>query len=101
MTKVATGSYNLGAMANVSIKEAKNRFSELGRAAEEGETITITRNGKPAFVIAPLKKKGGLDLEGGRRFLMENGIDRFFGDIPDDFDAPLPEDFLLRPLPDR
>ena len=87
-------------MTRVSIKDAKNRFTELGRAAEEGETITVTRNGKPAFVIAPLKK-GGLDLEAGRKFLVENGIDRFFGKIPEDFDDPLPEDFLLRPLPDR
>ena len=88
-------------MTKVSIKDAKNRFSELGRAAEEGETTTVTRNGKPAFVIAPLNKSGGLNLEAGRKFMLENGIDRFFGEIPDDFDDPLPEDFLIRPLPDR
>ncbi|MEI9995773.1 MAG: type II toxin-antitoxin system prevent-host-death family antitoxin [Rhizomicrobium sp.] len=88
-------------MTTVSIKDAKNRFTELGRAAENGETITVTRNGKPAFVIAPLGKRGGLDLEAGHRYLTEQGIDGFFGDVPRDFDDPLPEDILLRPLPEK
>lgn len=88
-------------MTKVSIKDAKNRFSELGRAAEEGETITITRNGKPAFVIGPLKKMGGLNLAAGAAYKRKHGIDKFFGEIPEDFDDPLPEDFLLKPLPEK
>lgn len=88
-------------MTRVSIKDAKNRFSELGRAAEAGETITVTRNGKPAFVIGPPQKKSGLDLAAGAAFKRKHGIDKFFGDIPEDFDDPLPEDFLLKPLPEK
>ena len=87
-------------MTKVSIKDAKNRFSELGRAAEAGETITVTRNGKPAFVIGPAKRKGGIDWEAGAAFKRKHGIDKFFGDIPEDFDDPLPEDFLITPLPE-
>jgi prevent-host-death family protein len=88
-------------MATVSIKDAKNRFTELGRAAEEGETITITRNGKPAFVIAPLPpQKGGTDWEAGEKFLRERGIDRIASWVSPDFDDPLPEDFLITPLPE-
>jgi prevent-host-death family protein len=86
-------------MTTVSMKDAKNRLTQLARLAEKGETITVTRNGKPAFDMVPHKKKGGLDLEALRAYKREHGIERFFGDIPADFDDPLPEDFLLKPLP--
>ena len=83
----------------VSMKEAKNRLTELARRVEEGETVTITRNGKPVLDMVPHKKKGGLDLEAGRKYLNELGVDKLFTYVADDFDDPLPEDFLLRPLP--
>jgi prevent-host-death family protein len=86
-------------MTIVSIKDAKNRFSELGRKAESGETVTVTRNGKPAFDMVPHKKKGGIDWEAGERFLRERGVDRFVSWVSPDFDDPLPEDFLITPLP--
>lgn len=35
-------------MKTVAVFEAKNRFSELVVAAEQGEDITITRHGLPA-----------------------------------------------------
>jgi prevent-host-death family protein len=95
---VATGGYT-AAMTTVSIKDAKNRFSELGRLAEQGETVVVTRNGKPAFEIAPHKPKGGLNLEAITAYKKKHGIESFFGTVADDFDDPLPEDFLLRPLP--
>jgi prevent-host-death family protein len=39
---------------NVSIGEAKNRFTRLIRAVEEGEAVLITRRGKPvAQIVAP------------------------------------------------
>jgi len=83
----------------VSMKDAKNRLTELARRVEAGEIVTITRNGKPVLDLVPHKKKGGLDLEALDRYKSEHGIDRFFGEIPHDFDDPLPEDILLRPLP--
>ncbi|CAN5231213.1 hypothetical protein BH10PSE9_BH10PSE9_22150 [soil metagenome] len=82
----------------VSMKEAKNRLTELARRVEAGETVTITRNGKPVLDLVP-HRKGGLDLEAGRKYLRARGVKQFFGPIPDDFNDPLPEDFLLRPLP--
>jgi prevent-host-death family protein len=105
---VATGSYILFMKheakispygTTVSMKDAKNRLTELARRVEAGETVTITRNGKPVLDMVPHKKKGGLDLEAGRRFLHERGVKQFFTYVSDDFDDPLPEDFLLRPLP--
>ena len=38
---------------DVSIADAKRRLSQLIRAVEEGETVVITRNGKPVAQIAP------------------------------------------------
>jgi prevent-host-death family protein len=40
-------------MRTVGIFEAKNQFSALVAAAEQGETITLTRNGKPVAEIRP------------------------------------------------
>lgn len=98
MTEVATGSY-IPAMTTVSIKDAKNRLTELARLAEKGETVVITRNGKPVADLVPHKKKGGLDFEALERFKKERGIDKIVTHVSSDFDEPLPEDFLLRPLP--
>ena len=87
-------------MTVVSMKEAKNRLTALARLAEEGETVVVTRHGKPVFEMVPYRKKGGLNLEALAAFKREHGIDKFVEYISDDFDDPLPEDFLLRPLPD-
>jgi prevent-host-death family protein len=86
-------------MKTISIREAKNRLTELAREVEEGETITITRNGKPVADLVPHKKRGGLRWEAIDEFKRKYKIGRIVGPIPDDFDDPLPEDFLIRPLP--
>jgi prevent-host-death family protein len=95
---VATGSY-LWRMTTVSIKDGKNRFPELVREAEGGKVVTVTRNGQPVCEIVPLKKRGGVNWEAGERFLRERGIDNLFSYVAPDFDEPLPDDFLLKPLP--
>jgi antitoxin (DNA-binding transcriptional repressor) of toxin-antitoxin stability system len=61
--------------------------------------VTVTRNGKPVFDLVPHRKKGGLDFEAGREYLRQRGVTQLVKYIADDFDDPLPEDFLLRPLP--
>jgi prevent-host-death family protein len=38
---------------DVSIAEAKNRLTELIRAVEDGESIVITRHGKPVAQLSP------------------------------------------------
>ncbi len=86
-------------MALYSIKQARDRFTELARLVEKGEEVVITRNGKPIAELVPHRPKGGLNLEAGEEFKRKHGIENFFGEIPEDFDDPLPEDFLLRPLP--
>ncbi len=86
-------------MTSVSIKKAKDSLTELSRRVEGGESIVVTRHGKPVFEMVPYKRKGGLDMEAGRRYLDSIGVKDPFPYIADDFDDPLPEDFLLRPLP--
>jgi prevent-host-death family protein len=44
-------------MTDVSIAEAKAHFSELVERAESGETVRITRRGKPVARIVPEKQK--------------------------------------------
>ena len=83
---------------NVSIKEAKNRLSELLHRAEKGETVVLTRHGKPVADLVPHSpKKGGINWEALAEYKRKHGIEKFVDFIPDDFDDPLPEDFLITP----
>ena len=88
-------------MTTVSMKEAKNRLTQLARLVEKGETVVVTRNGKPAFDLVPHKPAVKDRFEALEAYKKKHGIDRFFGPIPDDFDDPLPEDFLITPLPEE
>jgi len=85
-------------MTTVSIKEAKDRLTALARLVEKGETVVVTRNGKPILDLVP-HRKGGLNLEAGEEYLRQRGVTPREPYIAEDFDDPLPEDFLLRPLP--
>jgi len=87
------------ATTTVSMKEAKNRLTELARRVEAGERVTITRNGKPILDLVPHESKGGINWEAYEAFKREHGIKSAVEWVADDFDDPLPEDFLLRPLP--
>ena len=86
-------------METVTIREAKNRLTELAREVERGETIVVTRNGSPVFELAPYRPRRGLRLEAIDEFKRKHGIATITPFIADDFDDPLPEDFLLRSLP--
>lgn len=85
---------------NISVKEAKNRLSELLYLAEKGETVVLTRHGKPVADLVPHQpKKGGINWDALEAYKKEHGIESFFTFIADDFDDPLPEDFLITPQP--
>ncbi|MBW9062736.1 type II toxin-antitoxin system Phd/YefM family antitoxin [Rhizobium herbae] len=86
-------------MVQIPIREAKNKLTELARRVEAGETITVTRNGKPVMELVPPKKKGGINWEGFENYKREHGIKEIIGYVAPDFDDPLPEDFLISPLP--
>jgi antitoxin (DNA-binding transcriptional repressor) of toxin-antitoxin stability system len=87
-------------METVPIETLDERIADLARRVEQGETVVVTREGKPILDLVPHKRRGGLDLEGLAAFKKKHGIDRFVTHIPADFDDPLPEDFLITPLPE-
>ena len=71
-------------MPSVGVHEAKTNLSDLLRRAEAGEDVVICRGATP---VARLVAIGG---PGRRRF----GLDRGRFTVPEDFDAPLPDDVL-------
>ena len=86
-------------MRTISIRDAKNRLTELARTVERGETIVVTRNGRPVLDLVPHRQPRGLRLEALAEFKKRSGIARIVTSMPADFDEPLPEDVLVRPLP--
>jgi prevent-host-death family protein len=72
-------------MNQVNTHEAKTSFSRLLRRVAAGEEITISNRGVPVARLVPIT------AEGTTRKL---GIFRGQMTIPDDFDAPLPDDIL-------
>jgi len=73
-------------MAKVSIEEMQRDLSACLQRVEAGETLTIIRAGKPFAEVKPLLARA----ETLRPFGLCAG--EFI--VPDDFDAPLPEDVL-------
>lgn len=69
---------------SVGVHEAKTHLSELLEQVVAGEEITITRRGEAVARLVPVSRSAT------RRF----GLDRGRLTVPDDFDAPLPEELL-------
>ncbi|MBV8799919.1 MAG: type II toxin-antitoxin system Phd/YefM family antitoxin, partial [Alphaproteobacteria bacterium] len=56
-------------MGDISIAEAKAHLSELLDRVEAGQTVRITRRGKPVARLVPeAKKKKRIDVEALRKF---------------------------------
>jgi prevent-host-death family protein len=72
-------------MEKVNIHDAKTRLSSLIERVEAGEEIVIARAGRPVARLAPLAPRRG------RRKL--GALDGRFR-IPEDFNAPLPDDVI-------
>ncbi len=52
------------AARSVSVADAKAHLSELLNAVEAGETVEITKRGKPVATLAPVhRKKKPIDLD--------------------------------------
>lgn len=64
--------------------EAKTRLSELLRLIDGGQEIEIARGGEPVAKLVPIRSRETRRL----------GIDEGVYAVPDDFDAPLPDDVL-------
>ena len=63
--------------ASVGAYEAKTHLAELLRRVESGETITITKHGKPVAVMTPPSETAHPDVQGViaamRRFRVTQG----------------------------
>ena len=62
----------------LSIREAKARFSEAAAAAARGERVVVTKNGEPFVQLVPAKRQGGVDwdkLAAARREAGLEGVD--------------------------
>jgi prevent-host-death family protein len=69
---------------SVGVHEAKTHLSRLLDDVAAGEEVVITRRGEPAARLVALHR--------GRARAF--GIDRGRLDVPEDFDAPLPDQLL-------
>jgi prevent-host-death family protein len=71
-------------MTTLNIHAAKTHFSRLIEEVEDGEEVVIAKAGTPVARLVPFKKttKRKLGALAGRLT------------VPDDFDAPLPDEVL-------
>lgn len=61
-------------MQTINLYDAKNRFSKLVDAAQEGEVIIIARNGKPAAKLVPLDYGERSAWSASVQQFIENGV---------------------------
>jgi len=69
-------------MRQVGVQEAKTQLSRLLREVAAGSEIVIVRSGVPIAKLIQLRPPATRRL----------GCDRGIFEVPDDFDAPLPDD---------
>jgi prevent-host-death family protein len=69
---------------SVGVHEAKTHLSKLLERVSAGEEIAITRRGEEIARLVPARSNRV------RRF----GLDRGLWVVPDDFDAPLPDEVI-------
>jgi prevent-host-death family protein len=69
---------------SVGIHQAKTHLSRLLEDVAAGEEVVITRRGEAVATLVPVQPAAA------RRF----GIDEGRFAVPDDFDAPLPDEVL-------
>jgi len=70
----------------VTLKEMERNLSAYLRRAQAGETLVVMENGKPMVEVKPTLAS----LASPRPYALCAG--EF--SVPDDFDAPLPDDFI-------
>ncbi|RJQ62945.1 MAG: type II toxin-antitoxin system Phd/YefM family antitoxin [Desulfobacteraceae bacterium] len=72
-------------MISVNVHEAKTHLSRYLERVAAGEEILISKAGKPMAKLVPLTKPQADRVP---------GLDKGVIQVPDDFDAPLPDSVL-------
>jgi prevent-host-death family protein len=84
LTKLSSSAISLP-MQTVNIHAAKTHLSRLVDEVAEGAEIVIAKAGKPVAKLVPLKPRSGRRKLGALAGKLV---------VPDDFDAPLPDEVL-------
>lgn len=71
-------------MLTVNTHEAKTQLSRLLALVSNGEEVIIAKSGKPVARLIPIKQHTVRRVP---------GTDKGKAHVPDDFNAPLPEEF--------
>lgn len=69
---------------SVGVHEAKTHLSHLLTEVAEGTEVIISNRGEPVARLVPIRRDAGRIL----------GSDRGRFSVPDDFDAPLPDEIV-------
>ncbi len=72
-------------MQTTNVHEAKTHFSKLLERVSKGEEIIIAKSGTPVARLIPFSSDPRK-----RQFGKDSGL----FEVPEDFDAPLPDEFL-------
>ncbi len=82
-------------MPDIGLREAKAHLSELIDRVEQGETLTLTRHGKPVARIVPITERRPGLLKG--RIGMADDFDEMPDWLVDAFEGGSTDDDPLRP----
>ena len=72
----------------LSIREAKARFTEAAAAAARGERVVVTKHGRPFVELVPAQRAAGMNFEKAATVRRELGLDGLDVRLPLDFDDP-------------
>ena len=72
----------------LSVRDAKARFSEVAEAASRGERVIVTRHGQPFIEMVPAKQSRGFDFERAAQISKQLGFGKGEELWWDGFDDP-------------
>ena len=72
----------------LSIRDAKARFTEAAAAAVRGERVIVTRHGRPFIELVPVREASGMDFDKAAIVRRELGLDGLRVNLSPDFDDP-------------
>ena len=72
----------------LSIREAKSRFTEAAAAAARGERVVITKHGQPFVELVPARGVAGMNEERAMAVRRDLGLDGLTVRLPPEFDDP-------------
>jgi prevent-host-death family protein len=72
-------------LTTINVHAAKTQFSRLLERVAQGEEVVIAKAGKPVARLVPVERPASPRRPGSARGL---------GRVGEDFDAPMPDEFL-------